>query len=177
MSDRQFTLRQAEDGDFDPWVDLYEAVASEGKWIGGELPIDWERMRLGFADRIGRGGDQAAFFLAETSGRLIGHLGIENSRGLAELGMMVAAGWRGEGVGSAMLEEAVQWAQQARAHKVVLQVWPHNEPALALYRKFGFVEEGRLRRHYRRGDGGLWDAIMMGLVLDDTSPGSPYDLR
>ncbi|MEP9394480.1 MULTISPECIES: GNAT family N-acetyltransferase [Gordonia] len=46
--------------------------------------------------------------------------------------------------------------------------------AIALYEKFGCVAEGRLYRHYRRRSGELWDAIVMGLILDTTSPGSPY---
>ncbi len=32
-----------------------------------------------------------------------------------------------------------------RPHKLALSVFPHNDAAIALYRKFGFVEEGRLR--------------------------------
>jgi RimJ/RimL family protein N-acetyltransferase len=52
-------------------------------------------------------------------------------------------------------------------------VWPHNEATRALYGKFGFVEEGCLRHHYRRRNGQLWDAIVMGLVLDTKSPGPP----
>jgi RimJ/RimL family protein N-acetyltransferase len=55
---------------------------------------------------------------------------------------------------------------------VTLQVWPHNGPARRLYRQLGFVEEGRLRRHYPRRNGELWDAIVMGLVLDEERPGS-----
>ncbi len=44
-------------------------------------------------------------------------------------------------------------------------VFPHNEAAIALYRRVGFVEEGLLRRHYRRRDGELWDALLMALYL------------
>jgi len=60
-------------------------------------------------------------------------------------------------------------------HKLALEVWPHNGAARALYRRLGFVDEGRLRRQYRRRSGELWDAIVMGLVVDETSPGSPYE--
>jgi RimJ/RimL family protein N-acetyltransferase len=108
----------------------------------------------------------AELFVAEDDGRLAGVLGIEvESYGVADFGMMVDADMRGRGVGSALLAAAMEWARSAGAHKIALQVWPHNEAAIALYRKFGFVEEGRLLRHYRRRNGELWDAVVMGLSL------------
>jgi RimJ/RimL family protein N-acetyltransferase len=104
--------------------------------------------------------------VAEEGGRIIGELGIEVAGyGVAEFGMIVAADARGRGVGSALVAAAVDWARTAGAHKVALQVWPHNEVAIALYKKFGFEEEGRIRRHYRRRNGDLWDAVIMGLIL------------
>jgi RimJ/RimL family protein N-acetyltransferase len=87
--------------------------------------------------------------------------------------MMVADGWRGRGVGSALMEVAIDWARAAGAHKVALQHWPTNTAAVALYEKFGFVEEGYLRRHYPRKTGALWDAVVRGLVLDEETPGGP----
>jgi N-acetylglucosamine kinase-like BadF-type ATPase len=63
------------------------------------------------------------------------------------------------------LDELVRWAQDHGCHKVSLQVWPHNDAALRLYEKFGFEREGLLRSHYRRRNGELWDAIVMGLLL------------
>ncbi|HWJ30958.1 MAG TPA: hypothetical protein VNR59_01345 [Gaiellaceae bacterium] len=40
-----------------------------------------------------------------------------------------------------------------------------NEAAIGLYRKFGFVEEGRRVQHMRRANGELCDLIDMGLLL------------
>ncbi len=60
---------------------------------------------------------------------------------------------------------AVEWARARGLHKLALSVFPHNHAAIALYRKFGFVEEGRLVQHVRRSDGELWDLIEMGLLL------------
>jgi RimJ/RimL family protein N-acetyltransferase len=71
------------------------------------------------------------------------------------------------------MEAGIAWAREHGAHKVTLTVWPHNRSAIALYAKVGFVEEGRFRRQYRRRNGELWDAIAMGLVLDQESPGAP----
>jgi RimJ/RimL family protein N-acetyltransferase len=50
-------------------------------------------------------------------------------------------------------------------HKLTLGVFPHNERAIALYRKSGFVEEGRHVKHIRRSNGELWDLVDMGLLL------------
>ena len=52
-------------------------------------------------------------------------------------------------------------------HKIALQVWPHNEAAIALYERYGFEREGYLKRHWRRRSGELWDAVVMGLLLTE----------
>ena len=79
--------------------------------------------------------------------------------------MVVAQEWRGRGVGSALLASAIESARAHGLHKVSLSVFAHNERAIALYQKFGFVEEGRRVKQYRRSSGELWDAIDMGLLL------------
>jgi len=168
-----FTLRSADEQDVERVMDLYEDVAAEGRWIGGEAPIDRARWREGFLNRFTPGAAPAPMFLAEATSdqALIGSLGVESHGGIGDLGMMVAFDWRGRGVGSALLQAAVRWARESGLHKLVLQVWPHNERAQALYRKAGFVQEGYLRRQYRRRNGQLWDAVVMGLVLDESSSG------
>ena len=173
MADRQaVVVRPSNAEDFESWLALFEAVAAEGMWIGREPPLDREERRQGF-DRI-LNSDDAVTLVADADGELVGVLGIEVRHGLAEFGMMVDSHWRGRGVGSKMVEAAIAWASEHDAHKITLVVWPHNLAARALYRKFGFEEEGTYRRHYRRHNGELWDAIEMGLVLDEDSPGSPY---
>ena len=49
--------------------------------------------------------------------------------------------------------------------KLSLEVFPHNTAAIALYRKFGFVEKGRRVQHYRRASGELCDSIVMDRLL------------
>ena len=67
-----------------------------------------------------------AIILVAEAGGEPGELGLHLARyGVADLGMAVAAGWRGRGVGTALLAEADR-ARAAGAHKLALQVWPHN---------------------------------------------------
>ena len=79
--------------------------------------------------------------------------------------MAVAREWRGRGVGSALLAAAIERARERELHKLSLSVFAHNSAAIALYRKFGFVEEGRRVKHFRRASGELWDSLEMGLLL------------
>jgi RimJ/RimL family protein N-acetyltransferase len=158
-------IREATLADVDRLLELLVAVAGEGRWIGTEAPVDLERRRQRMVEDVQ--GDSVIVLVAEADGELVGELGLHLARyGVADLGMLVAAGWRGRGVGTALLAEAVDRARKAGAHKIALQVWPHNAAAIALYERFGFEREGYLRRHYRRRSGELWDAIVMGLRLD-----------
>jgi ribosomal protein S18 acetylase RimI-like enzyme len=79
--------------------------------------------------------------------------------------MAIARDWRARGVGSALMEAAIEWAHEQGLHKLALGVFAHNAAGIALYRKYGFVEEGRRVKHYRRQSGELWDRIEMGLLL------------
>ena len=161
----QVTVRRATAADADAVVAMLVEVAGEGRWIATEAPVDVEQRRCRLVEDIER--EDAIVLVAEAGGQPVGELGLHLARyGVADLGMAVAAGWRGRGIGSALLAEAIDQARTAGAHKVALQVWPHNAAAIALYERFGFQREGYLTRHYRRRSGELWDAVVMGLPLD-----------
>jgi RimJ/RimL family protein N-acetyltransferase len=105
-------------------------------------------------------------FVADGDGRLVGMLHVEVSRfGFGELGMCVDRDWRGRGVGTALVLAAIEWSRAEGLHKLCLEVWPTNAAAIALYRKHGFVEEGRRVKQLRRASGELWDTLVMGLLL------------
>ena len=168
------TVRAATAADVEAVVDLLEAVVGEGRWLGSEPPLDRREHLERLAAELGEPGGSTLLVGETPDGEVVGHLNLSRRPyGVANLSMFVAARWRGRGVGSALVAAALAAARRSGAHKVALQVWPNNRSALSLYAKFGFVEEGRLRRHYRRRDGSLWDAVVMGLVLDEHSPGGP----
>lgn len=64
------------------------------------------------------------------------------------------------GLGRALLAFLENEARQARMTRMLLEVRPSNEQALAFYRKAGFVEIGR-RRGYYPAETGREDAIVM----------------
>jgi RimJ/RimL family protein N-acetyltransferase len=151
-------VRPARDEDRLPLARLYAAVAEERRWIGAEPPVDVEKRAASF--------ELDGHFVAVEGGELVGQIFVGRSRhGFGEIGMLVARDRRGRGVGTALMEAAIGWAREQGLHKLSLDVFAHNEAAIALYRKLGFVEEGRRVKHYRRRNGELWDSIEMGLLL------------
>ena len=165
-----FLVRPAESTDVDGVVELFVAVVGEGRWLGTEAPVDRPAQRERFLEPVES--PASASLVAVADDRIVGHVGVGvEPYGVAGLGMMVDARWRGRGVGAALVRAAIACARELGAHKLALQVWPHNHAARGLYLRHGFTEEGLLRRQYRRRNGELWDAVIMGLVLDQASPG------
>jgi RimJ/RimL family protein N-acetyltransferase len=162
----QVTIRPESELDVEAVLDVLEAVGREGRWIGTEVPFDRaaraERMRHDLHNP-----ETSAGFVVDVGGKVVGSIGLHLAPyGVVDMGMALVEGYRGQGIGTRLLELGIQWAIDAGAHKITLEVWPHNEAAIALYEKMGFAEEGRLRRHYRRRNGELWDAVVMGLLLN-----------
>ncbi len=161
----EFVIRPAQAADARPLAGLFAAVAAERDGIASEPPVDIEERAALFARSA------AGSIVAIADGRPVGMIHVEVSRhGFGELGMLVDRGFRGRGVGSALLTAAADWARGQRLHKLSLEVFAHNTAAIALYRKSGFTEEGRRIGHYRRANGELWDSIVMGLALEQERP-------
>ena len=77
------------------------------------------------------------------------------------IGMGVAVAWQGRGVGSRLLAELLEVADNWMGlRRVELTVYTDNAPAIALYRKFGFEVEGTLREFALR-DGVYADVLSM----------------
>jgi len=70
--------------------------------------------------------------------------------------------FRRAGIGSQLLENALQSAVGEGARTAFLEVRAGNIAALAMYKKFGFVEDGRRLRYYKDNHE---DAVLMSLDL------------
>lgn len=160
----EIEVRPMAPDDLDDFLDLLEIVAAEQRYTGTEAPIDREAKRARYLQ--GLSSDRYGSLLAtDRNGRIVGEIGLKDMRGLVEIGMLVAPEHRGEGIGSTLLRAGLDWARMRHAYKMTLQVWPHNEAARRLYQKFGFVEEGYLKRQWKRRNGEIWDSVVMGLQL------------
>jgi spermidine synthase/RimJ/RimL family protein N-acetyltransferase len=168
MADHQapdYEVRQARAEDAHQMARLFAAVAAERDGIATEPPVDVAAVAVRFV----RDADHAIVAVGRES--IVGLLNLHVSRhGFADIGMLVDGEWRGCGVGAALMDAAVVKARELGLHKLSLDVFPHNAAAIALYRRSGFVEEGRRVSQYRRSSGELWDSVMMGLLLEPAEP-------
>jgi putative acetyltransferase len=103
--------------------------------------------------------------------RVVGQLGMQPGTGrqahVAYIGMMVHLDFQGQGVGSALMDAAVNLAENwLNLSRIELSVFTDNEAGLALYRKFDFEIEGTLREYAYR-DGQYVDAYMMARIRED----------
>ena len=151
-------IRPACEDDRLPLAEVFAAVAEERDGIATEPPVDVEARAVSWT--------LDGTLVAGADGEIVGSIHVDASRhGFGEIGMAVARAWRGRGVGSALLAAAIDDARERGLHKLSLSVFAHNAAGIALYRKYGFVEEGRRVKQYRRQSGELWDAVDMGLLL------------
>jgi RimJ/RimL family protein N-acetyltransferase len=128
---------------------------------------EWDDM----AGNGSSGGDQAMFVAEPADGRgpflgLAGGLAAESRPGSVQLiSMWVDPTKRGAGVGADLVSAVVDWSRAGGAREVELWVVEGNEPAIALYRRCGFVatpdrqpypnrpHQEELRMTLRMGDG------------------------
>lgn len=160
-------IRPMTTADVDEALDVHTAISAERVWLGTEPGFDRAARRERWLANVADPSVRGLVVQDVDSGRLLGHGTVyREPYRVAELGMGLAAAARGRGLGGRLLDGLIESARTLGAHKVELQVWPHNEPAIRLYLSRGFTIEGRLRSHYPRQTGEVWDAIVMGLLLD-----------
>jgi L-phenylalanine/L-methionine N-acetyltransferase len=102
---------------------------------------------------------------AEVDGQIVGTAGLmpgkERRAHCAEIGLMVHDAWQGRGIGGVLMRALIDSADHSLGlRRITLTVFVDNAPAIALYRRFGFVEEGRSRGYAMRA-GVLADVLHM----------------
>lgn len=112
----------------------------------------------------------SAFFVARLDGRMVGSLSframtLARASHRAEIGISVLQECWGKGVGSRLMEAAIDFAKNNAGVEIIsLEVRADNTRAQALYRKFGFEEIGRFPGFFKI-DGKWVDFLLMNLYL------------
>lgn len=85
----------------------------------------------------------------------------------AVLGISVRSGWRDQGLGTRLMTAALDYARnESSLKRIELRVFETNLAAIHLYKKFGFIIEGRRRKSIYK-EGKYIDDLLMAVLLDD----------
>ena len=160
-------IRHAEPGDYE---DVRRIFAAPGV-IRGTLQLPFPSAEL-WRKRLAEPLEGLYRLVACAGDEVVGTLGLHTSphrprrRHAADIGMAVRDDWHGKGIGSALLEAAIDLADNwLNLTRLELTVFADNAPAIRLYEKFGFSTEGRLA-HYALRDGEFHDCLMMARIRD-----------
>jgi RimJ/RimL family protein N-acetyltransferase len=151
----------------------FKRVVDEKRWVAIQPPVTEAELADRLRERLAEGRLMFALEDEEAGGgpALIGHIDLHPTRvdGVYAFGMWILPDRRGKGGGRLLLEAAID-ARPPHVHKIELEVWPHNEAAIALYERLGFEREGLRRDHYRRRDGKLHSSVIMARLFPDAEP-------
>jgi RimJ/RimL family protein N-acetyltransferase len=167
----RYRIRSAEPADAEQLARLAEEVSAEPEgWlisVAGEWRSAGDERR--YLKALRRYPHAAVIVAERDDGTIVGRLSVGRdphpaSAHVADLGLMVAIDARRQGIGTALLQAAVDWAREVGVRKLELHVFPWNTAAIALYDRFGFEREGYRKGHYRRGGEDV-DAILMAYLV------------
>lgn len=143
-----WSLRPARPTDAVAWHALQQTIYQEGHAFVGDGPQ--APAALAGQLRTLRPSDGMVVMAVSPSGDLIGW--VEAYRGggrrlahVATLTVAVAAAWRRQGLGKALMAEVEDWGRRHGLHKLQLRVRAGNTVAIALYQRLGYEVEGVLR--------------------------------
>ena len=164
---QDFTIRTAQSDDAEAMLAYIHPVAEETEFFvlqSGEFPpIDEEQTWI--QDHLDHPGK--ILLLAEAAGVIIGNVSFEAGphRRIAHrgnFGIAVVKEWRGRGVGTALLQSLLEWAESSPVIDMVcLDTFATNDAAIRLYEKLGFIEDGRRIKDIKRGADDYVDTVTM----------------
>jgi GNAT superfamily N-acetyltransferase len=95
----------------------------------------------------GAAGDQVVTFVADDDNRLLGMAAgltadAESPPDPIMVGVFVDGTVRRQGIGAALVKKVIDWARAHGSARLLIWITASNEPALALYRRYGFRVTG-----------------------------------
>ena len=160
----------------DSFRQALDVVAREHRYLIFQEAPPLESTRKFIAQVLAKGWSQ---FYALHEGKVVGWCDVVRDERpgrthVGRLGIGILPEYRGQKIGARLLAATIADAFEKGLTRIELEVFAANERALALYKKFGFVEEGR-QRHAHCLDGAYEDSICMVLLKAVAPPTTRSD--
>ena len=151
----EYVVRPARQADFESLIDTIRDVTSEETYVVAESIAE----QLLYEDAVNRHNtaESRVFFVATVDGDVVGwsHLDLpqlDKLQSTAQLTVGVRGDHRGQGIGTRLVERALEWAEANGYRKVYNSVPTTNDRAIAFLENHGWETEGVRRDHYTIGD-------------------------
>ena len=141
------TIRRVEPNDYPGLQKIFTGPRA----VWGTLQLPYPSVEM-WHKRVMEQGEGDFNLVACVDNEIVGQIGLHTfpmrfrKRHIGQIGMAVRDDWQGRGVGTALMQAALDLADRwLNLTRLELEVFTDNEPALRLYQKFGFVLEGTQR--------------------------------
>ena len=169
----ELLIREAEPKDAAELVAFLNRVSLETDFTsleGDGILLTSEEMEI-FLDKQASSDNQITL-LAFLNDKIAGLVNItadqrKRVRHVGDLFIVIGKKYWNNGLGSFLLEEAIEWAQASGIlRRLQLTVQTRNQAAVHLYQKHGFIIEGRQERGAYIEEGNFIDVYLMGKLID-----------
>jgi RimJ/RimL family protein N-acetyltransferase len=157
---KNITLRYIKDTDAGILCQYINTLSQERTFVhfqGEHMTLEEEMVYInGQVERINH--HRTIQLIALCDNTIIGIAGIDMKdkveKHIGEFGISIAQGYRGEGIGTLLMEAVLTEAAEniPELQMVILDVFSNNTTAIAMYEKFGFVTYGRLPNGIKHND-------------------------
>lgn len=140
-------IREYRDADYESCRSLYGELAQYAAEMYGDAKIAGEDAGRGFDEYIKRK-DRLGSWIAVSDHKIVGFTGlidVVGEEGLVEIEpVVVTASLRGKGIGSRLVEYAVEEAKRREIRFLSIKPEVRNERAFSLYVRLGFDKVGSI---------------------------------
>lgn len=141
-------------------TDFINKISAEKTFIvlqGEQFEVEYERVWLeGTIATIGL--DKTVYIMAMDGDKMVGSADVRMRTGvkghIGLFGIIIDKEYRGDGIGQALTEVVIDQAKKnlKGLKTIMLDVFGNNPAAIELYKKFGFIEYGRLPGGLKHND-------------------------
>lgn len=170
MAEQEIMVDLAQASDAQAIWAFFQTVAAETDY----LLMDGAPSLDSLAANLARRQDQPnqLCLLAKHGEQVIGLLNIvgdshARTAHIGDLFIAIRQAYWGQGLGQALLQEGLDWAVEfSGLTRLELTVQERNAPAIALYEKMGFLQEGLKKWGAKSSDGDYLDVCLMAKLLE-----------
>lgn len=147
MSSQQYDIDDAQLSDLARIVDIYNSTIASRMVTADLEPATVESKRAWFDDHSA---DFRPLWVLRIQGEIAAWFSFQSFYGrpayhaTAEISIYIAEEYRSRGLGSVLIDKAINECPRLGLKTLLGFVFGHNEPSLALLRKFGFEQWGHL---------------------------------